>query len=147
MSKSWTLDVQTAPNGELFIELNDDILESSGFKIGDELDWEDNKDGSWTLKKSDKVWVMVECVSMFRERYMVQAPASHPEYALDDVAGETAKEFSQKHIGETIVSHRVVSHKDALAQCDEDNAYCKDWNEEQKINAFFTKESEKRQGD
>jgi hypothetical protein len=144
MSKTWTLEVQQHEDGDMFIELNDEILEGSGFKVGDDIVWEDNKDGSWTLKKSDKVWVMVECVSMFRERYMVQAPADHPEYALDDVTCETAKEFSQKHIGETIVSHRVMSHEDALKLCDEDNDYTKEWNEEQKLRAFFTKEGEKR---
>ena len=51
MSKSWTLDVQENEDGELFIELNDEILEGSGFKVGDDVIWEDNKDGSWTLKK------------------------------------------------------------------------------------------------
>ena len=144
MSKTWTIEVQEHEDGELFIELNDEILDQSGFKVGDDLIWTDNKDGSWTLSKSDKVWVMVECVSMFRERYMVQAPASNPEYALDDVTCETAKEFSQQHLGETIVSHRIMSHEDALKLCDVDNDYCIGWTEEQKINAFFTKEGEKR---
>ena len=46
MSKTWTLDVQENEKGELFIELNDEILEGSGFKIGDDLLWTDNKDGS-----------------------------------------------------------------------------------------------------
>jgi hypothetical protein len=93
---------------------------------------------------SDKVWVMVEAVSMFRERYMVEAPADHPEYALDDVTMQTAKEFSQLHVGETILSHRVMSTEEALAQCDIDNDYCVGWTNEQKMNAFFTKEGEER---
>jgi hypothetical protein len=93
---------------------------------------------------SDKVWVMVETVSMFRERYMVEAPADHPEYALDDVTMQTAKEFSQLHVGETILSHRVMSTEEALAQCDIDNDYCVGWTNEQKMNAFFTKEGEER---
>jgi len=28
-----------------------------------------------------KVWVMVETISQYRMRYMVEAPADHPEYA------------------------------------------------------------------
>lgn len=92
----------------------------------------------------DKVWVMVETVSMFRERYMVEAPASNPEYALDDVTCETAKEFSQKHVGETIMSHRVMTEKEALALCDIDNDYCKSWGDEKKMEVFFTKEGETR---
>jgi hypothetical protein len=93
---------------------------------------------------TDKVWVMVECISMFRQRYMVEAPADHPEYALDDVTMQRPKEFSQKWLGETIVSHQVMSGAEALVQCDLDNDYCSDWTDEQKINAFFTKEGEER---
>jgi hypothetical protein len=91
-------------------------------------------------------WVMVEAISQFRMRYMVEAPDDHPEYALDDVTMQTAKEFSQEWLGETIVSHRVMTSIDeALAQCDADNSYCSVWTDEQKINAFFTKEGEKVQ--
>jgi hypothetical protein len=75
---------------------------------------------------------------------MVQAPADHPEYALDDVTMQTAKEFSQLDIGETIVSHRVISHDDALKLCDEDNNYTNGWTEEHKVKSFFTKEGESR---
>jgi hypothetical protein len=142
MSK-YTLEVKEK-DGEFFIELNDEILEGTGWKIGDDLVWKDNNDGSWTLSKSDKVWVLVECVQQYRMRYMVQAPADHPEYALDDVSMQTAKEFSQLDIGETIVSHRVISHDDALKLCDEDNDYTSSWTEEQKVRSFFTKEGESR---
>lgn len=143
MSK-YTLEVQENEDGEFFIELNDEILEGTGWKIGDDLIWKDNGDGSWTLSKSDKVWVLVECVQQYRMRYMVQAPADHPEYALDDVTCQDAKEFSQLDIGETIVSHRVISHDDALKLCDEDNDYTSSWTEEQKVKSFFTKEGESR---
>jgi hypothetical protein len=142
MSKTHTLIVQENEDGEFFIELNDEILEGTGWEIGDDLVWEDNKDGSWTLSKSDKVWVMVECIQQYRMRYMVQAPKSNPEYALDDVTMKEAKEFSQLDIGETIVSHRVVSTDEALKLCNEENDYARKWNDEQKMNAFFTKEGE-----
>jgi hypothetical protein len=92
----------------------------------------------------DKVWVMVETVSMFRERYMIEVPATNPEYALDDVTCNTAKEFSQKHVGETIMSHRVMTEDEALALCDIDNDYTSGWTKEQKMNAFFTREGETR---
>ena len=93
---------------------------------------------------TDKVWVMVECVSMFRMRYMVEVPKEHPEYALDTVTMKEAKEFSQEHLDEVIISHRVMdSTAEALVQCDLDNHYCSTWTDEQKINAFFTKEGEK----
>ena len=93
---------------------------------------------------TDKVWVMVETVSQFRHRYMIETPAENPEYALDDVTCETAKEFSQCWVGETIMSHRVVSKEEALKICDEDNSYCKDdWDDDTKISVFFTKDGEK----
>ena len=143
MTKSWVLDVKESEDGELYIEMTDEILEGSGFKIGDTLDWTDNGDGSWTLKKvEEKVWVLVECVQQYRMRYMVQAPADHPEYALDTVTMKEAKEFSQLDIGEVIVSHRVMNEVDALALSDEDNDYTKKWNDEHKIKVFFTKEGE-----
>ena len=57
---------------------------------------------------------------------------------MDTVTCNEAKEFSQEHIGEDIVSHRVVSKEEAIAICDIDNNYCSEWTEEQKVNAFFT---------
>ena len=144
MNKTWTVEVQENEDGELFIELNDEILAGSGFKVGDDVVWSDRGDGSWSLTKSDKVWVMVECVQQYRVRYMVQAPATNPEYALDDVTLQDVKEFSQKDIGETIISHRVMNTEEALVLCDQDNDYTNDWTDEHKINAFFTKEGEGR---
>lgn len=83
-------------------------------------------------------WVMVETISQYRMRYLVEAPDLHPEYALDTVTMEEAKEFSQYWLGETIVSHRVVSEEEALKIYDEDNSYLKDWTTEQKKNSGFT---------
>lgn len=97
------------------------------------------------MKNEETVWVLVDCISTFRMRYMVQAPKSNPEYALDDVTMGTAKEFSQEWLGEQIVSSRTMTTEEALAQCDIDNAYCSGWTDEQKIKAFFTKEGEQRE--
>ena len=144
MSKSWTLEVQEDQFGEKFIEFPPEAIADLGWKEGDTVEWKDNGDGSWTLVKKEKVWVMVEAISQFRMRYMVEVDAAHPEWALDTVTMQEAKEFSQEHIGETIVSHRVMgSTAEALVQCDLDNSYCSGWSDEQKINAFFTKDGEK----
>ena len=35
------------------ITFPDEMIEKLGWKEGDELEWIDNKDGSFTLKKSD----------------------------------------------------------------------------------------------
>ena len=94
--------------------------------------------------KEGSVWVMVEAIQSYRMRYMVEAPATNPEYAMDDVTCEDAKEFSQLALPEVITSHRVLTEKEALVLCDIDNDYTNGWTNEQKINAFFTKEGEGR---
>ena len=145
-NKIWTINLEEDPEtGDLILPLNDDILEQTGWKPGDAIDWTDNKDGSWTMKKIETQWVLVETVSTFRERYMVEVPVGVDKYgkdkadwALDTVTLEEAKEFSQEHLGEIIVSHRVITKEDALALCDKDNAYCLSWTEEMKMKSFFT---------
>jgi hypothetical protein len=74
---------------------------------------------------------------------MVEVPKGKAEWALDTVTLNEAQEFSQEHLGEVIVSHRVVSFDEALEMCDKDNHYCKDWDNEHKIRAFFSKEGVK----
>jgi hypothetical protein len=92
----------------------------------------------------EKEWVLVETISQFRMRYMVQVPKGRDTWALDTVTLNEAKEFSQQHLGETIVSHRVLTEKAALIQCDIDNDYVYGkWTDEQKMNAFFTEEGYK----
>lgn len=83
-------------------------------------------------------FVLVECVSTFRMRYVVEVPEGKSEYALDTVVMNEANEFSQQHIGEQIVSHRVLSKDEVLKLCDEDNQYCKAWSDEKKFETFVT---------
>jgi hypothetical protein len=143
MTKRWTLPVKyNQETDEHYIEFTDEILEASGFKIGDTLNWKPQDNGSYMIEKVDTQWVLVECVSQFRQRYMVEVPIGKTDWALDTVAMEEAKEFSQKYLGETIVSHRVLSKEDAIKMCDVDNDYCKEWDEEVKIKNFFTKKED-----
>ena len=90
--------------------------------------------GKTMSKKTE--WVLVEAVSMFRMRYMVEVPKGESDYALDTVTMNEAEEFSQEHLGETIVSHRVLDKKEALKLFDKDNAYLKTWTKEQKLKSF-----------
>lgn len=55
MSKTnWTLTVQEDPEtGDQILEFPDDLMESAGWKEGDVLQWIDNKDGSWILRKKE----------------------------------------------------------------------------------------------
>jgi hypothetical protein len=86
----------------------------------------------------DTEFVLVETVSMFRMRYMIEVPKGKSEYALDDVVMRDAelKEFSQKHLDEIIVSHRTIKPKRILELIDNDNEYCKSWSPEKKLEAF-----------
>jgi predicted NAD/FAD-dependent oxidoreductase len=95
------------------------------------------------MAKKELEWVLVETVDMFRMRYVVQVPKGKHVNALDTVVMHEAKEFSQKHLDETITSHRVISEKEALALAIEDNEYGSSWTKDKKISAFFTKEGEK----
>ena len=139
--KSWIVDVQLDQDGSAYIQFTDEMLEGTGWREGDTIQWINNNDGSWTMKKKEEMqWVLVECISTFRQRYLVETPvgADKADWALDSVEFGDAKEFSQKHLGETAVSHRVVSEEEALRLCVEDNDYCKNWSDEKKKEVFFT---------
>lgn len=134
-----TVEIKETENGDAFIELPDEIIKELGCKEGDTLEWIDNKDGSYTLIKKKTQWVMVEAVSQFRMRYMVEVPLGKADWALDTVVCQEAKEFSQKHLDEVIVSHRVVSEEEAIKLCREDNDYCYTWEDDKLKKTFFTK--------
>ena len=51
----WQLPVEEdTVNGEYFITFPDDLLEAANLKEGDDVEWIDNNDGSFILKKSVK---------------------------------------------------------------------------------------------
>jgi len=149
--KTWTVELQDDPEtGDCILEFPPDMIVETGWKEGDVLEWHDNKDGSFTMTKKETQWVLVEAISTFRQRYMVEVPTGTDDYgkdksewALDTVTMNEAQEFSQEHIGEQIISHRIVTKDEALTLCDKDNDYCTAWPEEQKVNAFFTPWKEK----
>jgi nitrous oxide reductase accessory protein NosL len=54
-SMTYTLKVeQHEKTGECFILLPEDLLEQVDWQEGDNIEWIDNKDGSFTLKKNEK---------------------------------------------------------------------------------------------
>jgi hypothetical protein len=55
MSK-WTIIVEEDPEtGELLLPFSDELLEQVGWKIGDTIEWIDNKDGTWTMRKKNEI--------------------------------------------------------------------------------------------
>ena len=126
-------------DGNLVLPISDEMMAELGWMIGDTIKWNDNKDGTWTMtKKQETELVLVECVSTFRMRYMVEVPKGKAEWALDTVTMNEADEFSQEHLGEQIMSHRVLSEDEAITLCDVDNHYCSTWTREKKLETFVT---------
>jgi len=78
---------------------------------------------------------LVETVSMFRMRYVIEA--DEESHALDEVTihatgGEEITEFSQKHLDEVIVSSQEISDEKYMKLFDEDNHYLSRWTDDEK---------------
>ena len=81
---------------------------------------------------------LVETVSIFRQRYVVEA--LEEDHARDEVVmnvngdyNEKWEEFSQKHIDEVITSSREISEDEYLDIFDKDNDYLCAWPDYQKF--------------
>jgi len=131
--KSWTLPIKENENGEMYIELNDEILNGSGFKIGDTLNWKDLKDGSYSLTKAEGDLYIVEGISMFHSKFVIRAKEA--EHAMDEVVMDTGdlKEFSQNHVDFNILGARKITTDEYLELFDKDNSYLSSWTEDQKM--------------
>jgi hypothetical protein len=46
-----TLEEADDGSGDLVLPLPDELMAGAGWQLGDTLEWIDNKDGSWTLRK------------------------------------------------------------------------------------------------
>ena len=78
---------------------------------------------------------MVETVSIFRMRYVVEAKEA--THATDEVVmrlhDTNFDEFSQYHIDEVVSSVREIDDDEYLKLFDEDNHYLRDWSDEKKF--------------
>ena len=92
-------------------------------------------------------FVLVETISQYRMRYVIEVPDNHndgmyecsaTQWAEDTVTCEEMREFSQKWVGESILSSREVSREEVLELCDIDNDYCSSWTDDHKIHTFVT---------
>ena len=75
--------------------------------------------------------ILVDCISTFRIRYVIDT--DNIEWAEDTVVMEEAKEFSQLHLGEQIVSSRAITKEEYLTLFDEDNEYLSEWEDDMKL--------------
>ena len=92
--------------------------------------------------KKQPEYVVVTCISSFRQRYVIPVDELQklnpddpvdPSWALDEVTMENVKEFSQRHVGEQIIDAQVVKEKEVLQFFDADNDYLASWDEEFKL--------------
>ena len=86
---------------------------------------------------ADKKLYLIETVSMFRMRYVVEAKSE--EHAMDEVTMHASGgehelvEFSQHHIDEVISSGRELTKDQFIELFDKDNDYLKSWKKKQKF--------------
>jgi hypothetical protein len=90
-------------------------------------------------------YVIVTAISSHRIRYCipvdklqelnVEVPVEgrEMEWAEDCVTCNEVVEFSQKHIGETIIDSEILTEEKMLEKFDADNDYLTDWTREKKI--------------
>jgi len=82
---------------------------------------------------------LVETVSIFRHRYVVEA--KEEDHAADEVVYNKAdsefKELSQYHIDECISSVREIKDEEFEPLFDKDNDYLKDWTLQSKRDKFI----------
>jgi hypothetical protein len=92
-------------------------------------------------------YILVDAISQFRMRYVIEVPDTHndgeypctaEQWAMDTVTMQDAKEFSQEWLGETVVSAHEITNEHIIKLCDEDNEYCKSWDREKKMEVFVT---------
>ena len=50
----WSVEIVEDPDqpGELLLDLGQALCDTLGWQVGDQLEWLDNKDGTWTLQKT-----------------------------------------------------------------------------------------------
>jgi hypothetical protein len=90
-------------------------------------------------------YVIVTAISSYRMRYCIpvdelqQLNTEVPvegheiEWANDCVTCNEIKEFSQKHVGESIIDTEILTEEQMLEKFDTDNDYLIDWTREKKI--------------
>ena len=60
----WQLPIEVdGPSGEYFITFPDDLLEAANLKEGDQVEWVDQGDGSYLLKKVEKQMTYDEAIA------------------------------------------------------------------------------------
>ena len=142
MNSTYKLDVIEGDDGDQLLQLSEEFCKDQDWREGDVISW-DIKDGAVIAtnkcaqerkNNSGKKLVLVETVSMFRMRYVVEC--DEEEHAADEVVmskgNEDFEEFSQHHLDEVITSSRVITEQEYFELFDKDNDYLAKWDVDQK---------------
>jgi len=137
LNTTYKLDIVQGDDGDQLLQLSDKFCKDQDWREGDVISW-DTKDGTIIAtnkcakerkKHPNKTLVLVEAVSMFRTRYVVEC--DEEEHAADEVVmnkgDETFQEFSQQHLDEVITSTRVITEQEYCDLFDRDNGYLAAW--------------------
>lgn len=70
-NKSWSVYLQTDPKtGDLILPLTDEMTAGLGWEVGDTLEWIDNKDGTWSIKKKRTVLTFIyKCYILVKNKF------------------------------------------------------------------------------
>ena len=55
MSKTYTAWVDTDIDGSLYIIIPEELIAELGWRVGENITWIDNKDGTFNLRKEDVI--------------------------------------------------------------------------------------------
>jgi len=130
---------------EHLLHLDEDWCRENDWKIGDSINWEVVGDQAIATnttaqeRKNVMKYVLVETVSIFRQRYVILAKSE--EHARDEVTmmDHEFKEFSQLHLDEIINSSRILTEDQVIELCDSDNDYLTTWSREEKLKNLVNK--------
>jgi len=60
-NKTWSVYLETDPKtGDLILPLTDEMTAGLGWEVGDTLEWTDNKNGTWSIKKKRTVLTFIK---------------------------------------------------------------------------------------
>ena len=142
MNNTYKLDIVEGDDGDQLLQLSEEFCTDQDWREGDVISW-DIKDGSVIAtnkcaeerkKHPNRKLVLVETVSMFRMRYVVEC--DEEEHASDEVVmrkgDDGFEEFSQQHLDEVITSTRVITEQEYSDLFDKDNGYLAAWDTHKK---------------
>lgn len=97
-------------------------------------------------KELEGKYVVVTAISSFKMKYVIPTEELQKlneateldqerarEWAEECVIMEEAKDFSQKHIGETVIETQILDEDTILEIFDRENDYLSEWTREKKI--------------